>query len=465
MRSEAESMSAFRTHILGVLGSVISVSACGGALAERNLRDGLTEGDLCDANGAFSYIEGLSPADEQSYLEWRASYAYGPDAVEAWASTKSAIVESSLSDAEKNEQLSDAFESVAQLQESSGTCAYPECDRYVLPADGSGFGLGYEGALNHLFAHGPGGPTLVSTAEQAKTFLGVIDTPHDAAWLAEAEGYAVSCEPNSYAEDESGYLLYAETGTTCGGDITGHRLHVGRDGAIEELDAKVVEQGDDGCVIGRLPGGAITRSVREPCEHPVGVYFADNARLEGASIVAFLELARDLRHHGAPAELIAWAERAAREETRHAELCRALARRYGADVSETVIEPSPIRSLREIAVDNAREGLGREAFGALLAHHQMLTARDPAVRGAMQIIARDEASHAEFSIALHRWLSSQLGDDERVVVARARSSAVGELRAKLCAPRSPELELRAGLPAPDVAARLYDELFAVDFAA
>ncbi len=459
-------MSAFRTHLLGVLGSVISVSACGGAVAEQGLRDGLTEDDLCTAEGQFSRVTGISPADEQSYLEWRSSYSYDATAAQTWEETKSPIVESDLSDAEKDQELASAFEQVVWVQESSGSCAYPECDRYVLPADGAGFGRGYDGARYHLFAHGPGGPTLVGSVEQAKVFLGPIDTPHDAAWLAEAEGYRVSCEPNSYVEDETGYLLYAETGTTCGGDITGHRLHVGTDGAIDELDAKIVEEGDDGCAIGRLPSGALSsRSRAHDSHHAIGAYFADAARLEGASIVAFLELARDLRHHGAPTELGAWAERAAAEETRHAELCRALAQRYGAEVSATTIEPSPVKSLLEIALDNAVEGLGREAFGALVAHHQLLTAHDQAVRAAMRLIARDEASHAEFSIALHGWLMTKLDASERDAVTQARESAIRELRPKLCGPRAPDLRRAAGLPMPDVASRLYDELFSVDFAA
>lgn len=463
-------MSAFRTRLLGVLGSVISASACS---PEAGLREGLEGKDLCAPRSdgsstyqAFSYVEGLEPATPQDYLEWRSAYVYDAASVEGWESTKSFIVDDpSLTETERGEQLEDAFDDVAALVESTGTCDYASgCDRYVLPPDGAGFGRGYDGARYHLFAHGASGPTLVATTEQAEEFLGEIDTPHEAAWIATTHGYDVVCDGGTYTEDEDGYQLYVETGTTCGGDVTGHRIHVARDGALEELDSGVVEKGDTGCAIGRLPSGAVSLAYERTTAHVAGSYFADAARLEGASIVAFLELARDLRHHGAPPELVAWAERAAREETRHAEICRALAQRYGATVSATVIEQSPVKSLLELALDNAVEGLTREAFGALVAHHQMLTATDPAVRAAMRIIARDEASHAEFSIALHRWLVTQLDETEHQSVARARAAAPDRFRTSLCPALGESLTNTLGLPRAEVATELFDRLFALDWA-
>src|SRR5690606_15796747 len=123
---------------------------------------------------------------------------------------------------------------------------------------------------------------------------------------------------------------------------------------------------------GRVTGGCVSSGVGRAEVHPVGRYFAENARLEAASVVAFLELADDLEAHGAPSDLVLWARRAAQEETRHARLCAGLARRYGADVGRVHVTQGARRTLLEIACENAAEGLTREAYGALVAHHQAM---------------------------------------------------------------------------------------------
>src|SRR5207244_7659366 len=122
--------------------------------------------------------------------------------------------------------------------------------------------------------------------------------------------------------------------------------------------------------------------------------FAEMARLEAASVVAFRTLARELAFHRAPKRLVRAAERAARDEIRHARAMTALARRHGVNVVIDDIPSPPIRDLESIARENAVEGCVHETWGALLAHHQAMTGADPLVRTVMARIARGEKQHA-----------------------------------------------------------------------
>ncbi len=323
----------------------------------------------------------------------------------------------------------------------------------------------FVGGGYHLFAFGDSGSIIVTDEEEALAFLGKIDTANEAAWVAFAKGHFIPCDGPNYKIEDGSFVLYTETGSTCGDDVTGHRLRVFSDGSVKELDSDIVEEGEPGCVIGRLPSGAVAKRCRARTEHPVGRYFADVARLEAASILAFRELARDLPHHGAPPELVAWAQRSAVEESHHARLCNDLARRYGVRPGPVLVTPSPLRGLREIAIDNATEGLTREAFGALVAHHQRCAASDPFIRAALSRIARDETLHAEFSIALHRWLLTRLDDVERQQVERARLQARAELGPRLHPAYAREVVELAGVPSPEASRALFDQLFAVDWAA
>ena len=82
-----------------------------------------------------------------------------------------------------------------------------------------------------------------------------------------------------------------------------------------------------GC-IGRLHDGARTdaASTCAPLRASAGDFLADAARLEAASIDAFEIVAKELETFGAPAELVARAREAAREERRHARIVSELAR-------------------------------------------------------------------------------------------------------------------------------------------
>jgi hypothetical protein len=210
--------------------------------------------------------------------------------------------------------------------------------------------------------------------------------------------------------------------------------------------------------IGRRPHGLVEEHGRRG-RTALGDYFARAAHLEAASVLAFRALARDLVRHRAPRRLVKLAQRAAREEIRHARVTAKVARRHGG--SPPVVRMHPRRSLRSleaIATENAVEGCVRETFGALVATWQAANATDARIGREMRGIARDETRHASLSWALARWAEGRLSRAARARVGDARRAALEALHGEIARPLAPELVDRAGLPQREVARALLDEL-------
>ena len=212
---------------------------------------------------------------------------------------------------------------------------------------------------------------------------------------------------------------------------------------------------DNGSACGRRPAG-FTHAPVEPEAAPVARWFSHAAALEAASVVAFEQLARELAHHGAPASLCQRAERAARDEVRHARLMGALARRFGGRTAPVGTAPHHIRPLLEIAVDNAVEGCVRESYGAAVAYYQARAATEPEVRAALAVIAEDEASHAELSWDLDRWFLARATPAERAQLAAAKRTAVATLRAEVDVDPHEDVVARTGLPGRSEAVAMVD---------
>ena len=187
-------------------------------------------------------------------------------------------------------------------------------------------------------------------------------------------------------------------------------------------------------------------------------FLAQAAYLEAAAVDAFETLARELEMHGAPQGLRAAARRAARDERRHARATKKLAERAGARVPAVKVEPPGVRSLEEMAIENAVEGCVRETFGAAVAMIQAEQAGDLDVRRAMKRIALDETRHAELSWAVAQWIEPQLDADARGRVCKARTRAVDALARE--AAQEPEASLigRLGIPKASQAVAVLDEL-------
>ena len=175
--------------------------------------------------------------------------------------------------------------------------------------------------------------------------------------------------------------------------------------------------------------------------------WASSARSEHASVPAFSRLSLSLVSLGAPAHLVQAALRAALEEIEHARLSFALAEAYAL----TPMGPGPLVELTSApaVTVTSRADLARESLvdgclleGAAAAYAQVALARasDPAVRAALAIIARDEASHAELAWEIARWGCRRADVD-------LRRRMLGLVR-----------DQRAPSPPVDVPARLSSEL-------
>jgi hypothetical protein len=190
----------------------------------------------------------------------------------------------------------------------------------------------------------------------------------------------------------------------------------------------------------------------------LGAWLARAAHLETASVPAFDRLARELAAHGAPASLVARARAAKRDERRHTRVMTALARRLGAQVPDSPpFKIQQVRTLEEIAVENAVEGCVRETLGAVVARHQATWAADPHIRAAMRMIARDEARHADLAWDVDAWISGQ-SPASVAGVRRARAQMAAQILHEIDAPLPQALIRAAGFPAPPVARQIAETM-------
>ncbi|MEW5850017.1 MAG: ferritin-like domain-containing protein [Myxococcota bacterium] len=189
-----------------------------------------------------------------------------------------------------------------------------------------------------------------------------------------------------------------------------------------------------------------------------GRALAGMAYLEAASVPAFQRLAAELTVHGAPERLVRSARRAVREETRHARMIGALAKQHGAHPPTPHHGPTHIRALDEVAGENAAEGCVRETYGALLAGWQAFHAQDHAFRAAMEIIALDEARHAQLAWDVAHWAEGRLDARARRRVRAAREAAVAEVLDAAAQPVEHGVAREAGLPSPAHASWLVTSL-------
>lgn len=196
---------------------------------------------------------------------------------------------------------------------------------------------------------------------------------------------------------------------------------------------------------------------QDACDAPEGVagWLETAARLEAGSVDAFVRLSRELRALGAPRSLIGAARTAAADEVRHAR-----------DVAALVGRPPPhvggqkraLRTLEEVALENAVEGCVRETFGALVATYQARAAEDPRVREVFATIARDETEHAALALEVDAWARSRLSRRARARIERVRRREVRKLAREVAIAPGRELMRALGLPSAEVATKLLSGL-------
>ncbi len=161
--------------------------------------------------------------------------------------------------------------------------------------------------------------------------------------------------------------------------------------------------------------------------NPSGAWLAQAAWLEAASVHAFRRLARELEAHGAPRTLVLRAKACAKDESRHARMMMALAKKRRVAVPRVAAPRSGVRALESVARENAIEGCVGETYGALHAAWLASHETDGDVAAAMAAIAPDELRHAALGWAVAEWIDAKLTRAQRGRVRRARTDAAREI--------------------------------------
>jgi hypothetical protein len=162
-----------------------------------------------------------------------------------------------------------------------------------------------------------------------------------------------------------------------------------------------------------------------------GQAWLDDACMEHASIASFARFSLQLIALGAPPDLIAEAHRAGLDEIEHARHCFAIASRLlGRPVGPGPLPMADVTietSLAHVAAETVREGCVGETLASLYAREQRDVARDPEIRDALEVIAEDEARHAELAWRFVRWALANGGPEVREAVTRAFEEALSTL--------------------------------------
>jgi len=148
---------------------------------------------------------------------------------------------------------------------------------------------------------------------------------------------------------------------------------------------------------------------------------------------------------GAPPAILQAAQQAGVEEVGHAQLCFALAKKYG-----VVAQPGPFPlpassspSLVEMAVGVATEGCVAEFGSCIVASLQAARATAPAVKMALEQIAKEEAGHCVLAWRTLVWALGQLSSEQTGDILRAFEVALKtEESALLNAHAEPEGDAR-----------------------
>jgi hypothetical protein len=199
------------------------------------------------------------------------------------------------------------------------------------------------------------------------------------------------------------------------------------------------------CLGGRRPSGLDERGTGLVAS--AGAWLARMAWMEAASVDAFLDLAGDLRVHGAPDSFARRATRAAGDERRHAAMMTRVARARGAEPRTPRRERHRRPTLEALAHDNAAEGGVRETYGALLAAIQSELAPDADLREVMGAIARDEARHAMLSADIDAWARTRV---EGPALEQARAEAADALARSIGVEHREDVAATLGLPSLEI---------------
>lgn len=189
---------------------------------------------------------------------------------------------------------------------------------------------------------------------------------------------------------------------------------------------------------------------------PLAVFFARAAHDEAAAITAFERMRDELETHGAPRALVRAAERAVRDERRHARMMERWAASFGGVVRWPRIDRPRPRGFGAMVRENAVEGCVHETFAALLATWQAAHARDRRLAATFAQLAADETRHAALAWSFAAWAEPRLSPRARASLRRARLRALDELRHAAGFEPSDVFVRDVGLPSAAAARALVD---------
>ncbi len=145
----------------------------------------------------------------------------------------------------------------------------------------------------------------------------------------------------------------------------------------------------------------------------------ENGRTEHASVAAFARLTLELISLGAPPELLEAANRDAKDEIRHAELCFSLARALDGQQQGPGPFPEARRaggspgsrslSLARLAVESLIDGALHEGVSARVIARLARRCEVPAIAGLLRELAADEGRHAAHGWDVVQWCLEQGG--------------------------------------------------------
>lgn len=172
----------------------------------------------------------------------------------------------------------------------------------------------------------------------------------------------------------------------------------------------------------RTASAASREDWQEACELPpileadrgrVAAHYLEMALAEHASVASFARFTLQLLAVGAPAALVAGSSRALGEEISHAQfafgVASALRREPVGPASLDVMEPKNKQlghDLASVVRSTVREGILGETLAALELKAAAPHAH-PLLRARLQIIAEEEARHAELAFAFVAWALDQ----------------------------------------------------------
>jgi hypothetical protein len=224
--------------------------------------------------------------------------------------------------------------------------------------------------------------------------------------LADADGfcdpnaYGVSCGPELLEDGMCAYIVSVDDNGGCNNEEEEGRPFV-VDGVSRVAPAQARD--DWSCVLKPDLSDLDDRVRTELGEAWRGVALAEHA-----SIASFARFVLDLLAVGAPADLVASAQRALADEIVHARLAFGLASAYlGVDVGpgplavEGALPAAP--TLASIVRAAIEEGCIGETISAARVDHARRMCTDPAVQRVLTVISRDEQRHAELAWRFVAW--------------------------------------------------------------